>query len=1103
MPPMTDLELLQDYATSKSEDAFTSLVQRYTGLVYSAALRQLGDPQAAEEVAQVVFIIMARKAGSLPKKTVIPGWLWRTTRFVALNARRHEAHRRQTERDAVAFYRTETEAAWISLAPIIDEALGGLGEKDRNAVILRFFDQKTFREIAQGLGTSEDGAQKRVSRALEKLRRILLKQGVMLSATVVAGAINAKAVAAAPSGLAATLVHGALSGAGAAGSTASLANTTLKALEALRRRTLALRTAGAAVVILLGWLLVRFYEFGGTPPRTRDVPNTLPIAGPSAPAAAPRNGIPGQQVPRNLRQVGLLVLDSQTRRPIANAQLEVQWDTRFPDTSITNLQATDQEGRAVIDYDSNAQEPWNLLVVILKAGFVPKFVNWAAARGDLLEDIPSTYTTILERGIVAGGVVMDQVGQPISEAKVLVSGPGPNAEREGVALTHTEVADAQGRWICDHLPSRFDAVGFYLSHPDYLGAMVGCTKFGATTNQGILFVSESDLLNGTTIFRLQRGLIVAGTVVDGAGHPLAGARVIKNRHWSETSASGSTDAQGRFHFGDVTQEELVLTAKAEGFLEADMVIQPSGQDGDLRFVLARAATLRGRILDDKTNPIVRARIVASGQDYQNGKRYWSTRTDAEGRFQWLSAPPSQTNYEISASGYKGLNQELLPNGIEQTVILQRIPRPKHWRVAGRVLEANSHKPVQQFQVWVAATLGPHGPSGFPNSVGLGARLTTTGTSGSFALLAPEYADPMENLELEVRSEGYLAAKRTIPGPITNEVWLNMDLEPTSTLSGTVQLPDGRAATGAVVMLSEPITGHMGSMVLPSQIDLQSSSAAHTETDAEGRFSLPAESMSGTLLAAHKEGYAELDLKTSVTYRAIRLHPWGRIVGTLRLGSQPAQNKALLLGNDYDSKVNSDPFLLARTATTDAEGRFVMEGVPPGEWRIEPHHARVRVRAGETTQVVFGGGGARLVGKVVLKNPAEPVDLRLLSVGVNTKWFPTPPPRRDQFGSLQEYITAKNQWMNQVFEFKDSPAGREDRRDQRAYSAILQPDGSFTIDEVLPGSYELSVGGDPIRFDGIQMSLFGDATIDVLVPEPEPGKAAILDVGVVEIDLNKR
>ena len=173
--PTDDMVLLREYARRNSEEAFATLVARHINLVYSVALRQVREPHLAEEITQAVFIILARKAASLGPKTILPGWLCRTARYASANALTIQRRRQRREQEAhlqSILNQSET-SDWPQIAPLLDGAMEQLGQKDHDAVVLRFFEGKNFKEVGAALGATEDAAKMRVNRALEKLRKFL------------------------------------------------------------------------------------------------------------------------------------------------------------------------------------------------------------------------------------------------------------------------------------------------------------------------------------------------------------------------------------------------------------------------------------------------------------------------------------------------------------------------------------------------------------------------------------------------------------------------------------------------------------------------------------------------------------------------------------------------------------------------------------------------------------------------------------------------------------------------------------------------------------------------------------------------------------------
>src|SRR5213592_1475688 len=176
---ISDLDLLKEYVGEKSEEAFATLVKRHLNLVYSAALRQVRSLQLAEEVSQSVFSDLAQNAHKLRSGTILTAWLYQVTRRTAIDVVRREARRQLREQVACEMNAMNATAAdWPQIGSLLDEAMHALEHTDRTAVLLRYFEDKSLREVGLALGASEDAAQKRLARAVDRLREFFAKSGV-------------------------------------------------------------------------------------------------------------------------------------------------------------------------------------------------------------------------------------------------------------------------------------------------------------------------------------------------------------------------------------------------------------------------------------------------------------------------------------------------------------------------------------------------------------------------------------------------------------------------------------------------------------------------------------------------------------------------------------------------------------------------------------------------------------------------------------------------------------------------------------------------------------------------------------------------------------
>ena len=222
---MDDHELLRDYVNQHAQEAFRQLVERHLGMVYAAARRMVRDAHLAEEVAQNVFVLLSQKAASLKPPLVLAGWLYNSSRHLAMHAVRTEQRRRQREEKAAAMQISDSSPDLSQVLDQVEGAMARLEAEDRDTLVLRYFEDRSLRDVGAELGVSEDAARMRVNRAVEKIRSLLEADGIRITSVLLVSALAASTAAVVPSALAATITAAVTSAAAATTATYAIIST--------------------------------------------------------------------------------------------------------------------------------------------------------------------------------------------------------------------------------------------------------------------------------------------------------------------------------------------------------------------------------------------------------------------------------------------------------------------------------------------------------------------------------------------------------------------------------------------------------------------------------------------------------------------------------------------------------------------------------------------------------------------------------------------------------------------------------------------------------------------------------------------------------------
>lgn len=1094
--------LLRAYLREDSEAAFQELVNRYIDLVFSTAIRRVGgNRQLAEDVSQQVFTDLACKAASLPKNVMLGGWLHRHTGFVASNFMRAELRRQNRERKALEMnaINEPSEADWNQLAPVLDEAMDQLDSSDRDALVLRFFEQQDLRAVGATLGITDDAAQKRVSRAVERLRELVVsRSSVRWPVAGLSLILGTHSVHSAPVGLGLKVGKAALAAGVGAGLTATVFNWFSPAATKIA-------LAAAAAVILATVLAVRSNHAGDRKPQV------VVDGGPSEQAkgnaatndidvrlsAQPQVTAKTSQTQTNGLHLTILAADS--GKPVPNVLVEVRGKTK-------NFFA-DRAGNCYIDIKRDSVP--NLDLTTRVDGFADTRLQWRPDHG---EDIPAYYTLRLIRPVAIGGSVVDADGKPVADAKV-----GFNHEDDPAMLTLPEnheftwiqvSTDTNGHWSINRIAQEMiHRIYGTASHPDHVESSGGFVSRDKN--------AEQQLRSGNYVFRLGRAATVRGIVLDPDGAPIQDAKILVGKRSMSDSRNTTSGADGTFQVQGCRMGTNYITAEANGFSAMTMEVVLSADSKPFTLMIQHGKVLRMRVVDQTGEPVASANVWLNTFNNKplNAPDYGITpvqanlekNTDKNGQMIWSNAPDAELEFDVAARGYMRKSEiKVRPDGEEHLITLSPA-----LTISGTVRDAETGELIPRFKLitgWPQTNWIPDPTNSGKLITKVEGRWPTierfwidySGGKYKHVLEEPAlYGTPNPGYMLKIEAEDYAPfISRTIAADEGN-VQLDVAMHRATTRQISVVSPDGSTAANTDVGLVVP-GSHL--QLMPGGFSRMGGESSTTlvRTDANGHFRLPGDPAITRVIAANPSGYVETTPAALAENPVLVLQPWGRLEGTYLSSGQPATNRDLLLQfTDHDESVGVSFDFMSFKVATDAEGHFVFPQAPPGKLKIillahmPPNgfmhqplpDGDVETRSGETTSKNLGSHGFTI--KARARWPQDITPGRKWHFFANA--FSAPP---------QSYLQAANDPVA-LAKLQETAEIQEYTRKALQLQASVTDDYVITIENVPTGDYVISVMAFLDAPGEMKESLAGYSSVITVPTEPAFGT-----VNAGEITLNK-
>ena len=788
------------------------------------------------------------------------------------------------------------------------------------------------------------------------------------------------------------------------------------------------------------------------------------------------------------RQAMLIHVVDAAGKPIAGARVLSlpHFDTE-DSTTITNLACweeafchmafTKADGTARIVRPTSKERDVEVYVDV--EGYVTSLVCWHNEK-KTHETVPAEFTFKLDRGQMIGGVVHDGKGQPVAGATLTLSIPNdadPEAPVQRRIDGHCERTDAQGRWRCSHMPLSLEGMTICIERDGYAETQLDRAAYKSQLE---------NLQSQKTVFVLNKGLLLQGTITDQQGKPAPSARVAISQQYAAFSSGCNilyADADGRYRFDQCGSGEITISVAANGLVSQhrDIKIEANGPSVDFRLKPGRAVKIR--VVDPEGKPLAGAEIKPETEIFFGSHRQTivanTSPTDRNGRWTSGSEPEGEMSFEIQKPGYATVCQKFSAGDEEHRVTL----RPPV-RISGRIINAATREPIRKVHVSIKDTPLTKEPGAYtwPS--------IDVDREGRYELTFNSTQDA-ESIawQLYVQSPGYVAElSRKL---ITREGTQTMDIEllPGPSVAGVVRRPDGTPVAGAKVFVStasDPVRiqdGSLSSSISPPDIV--------ESTGADGRFELPMPLEPYIVGVVHDFGGAEIAAQDLESRDEIVLQPWARVEGVVqgpphKEDSDGKENISLKI-NEIEGvcrlfgPTSKTPYIeWTYSYDLTSSRRFIFNRVLPGRAEIAASASvsisfagdrescsffwytaagesatvwrdqKFTTMPGQTSRVEFANKGRPVTGCVVPPSGKSRKGAVVGGYGLlvfQRPLVPVPPE------IAKQAIDVRKAWEKRWLE---SEAGLAADRAAQDRSFEVAADGCFKTDSVAPGVYKLAV-----------------------------------------------